>query len=74
MGSDTRVARLTGLRVGAVERLRRHTYSALATLALLTIFAVAFQVGDRLLRLLLVFAFLGLLVWSFSRSTHQVLS
>ena len=63
MGSDTRVARaVPRLWADSVERLRRHTYSAFATLALLAIFAVAFQVGDRLSRLLLVLVFLGLLV------------
>ncbi len=51
-----------GYGLDSVERLRRHTYSAFATLALLAIFAVAFQVGDRLSRLLLVLVFLGLLV------------
>jgi Undecaprenyl-phosphate galactose phosphotransferase WbaP len=51
-----------GYGLDSVERLRRHTYSAFATLALLAIFAVAFQVGDRLSRLLLFLVFLGLLV------------
>ena len=50
-----------GYGLDSVERLRRHTYSAVAPLALLAIFALAFQVGDRLSRLLLVLVFLGLL-------------
>jgi FlaA1/EpsC-like NDP-sugar epimerase len=51
-----------GYGLDSIERLRRHTYSAVATVALLTIFAAAFQVGDRLSRLLLALVFLGLLV------------
>jgi Undecaprenyl-phosphate galactose phosphotransferase WbaP len=51
-----------GYGLDPVERLRRHTYSAVATLALLAIFALAFEVGDRLSRPLLVLVFLGLLV------------
>lgn len=45
----------------SVERLRRHTYSVFATLAILAVFAVGFQVGDLLSRLLLLLAFSGLL-------------
>ncbi len=51
-----------GYGLDSVERLRRHTYSVFATLALLAVFAVAFQVADRLSRLLLALVFLGLLV------------
>ena len=46
---------------GSVERLRQHTYSVFATLAILAVFALAFQIGDSLSRLLLVLAFVGLL-------------
>jgi FlaA1/EpsC-like NDP-sugar epimerase len=56
---------LLGLYLGygldSPERLRRHAYSVFATLAVLAIFAVGFQVGDLLSRILLAFAFLGLL-------------
>jgi Undecaprenyl-phosphate galactose phosphotransferase WbaP len=50
-----------GYGLGSPERLRRHTYSVLATLALLAVVAVGFQVGNLLSRILLAFAFLGLL-------------
>lgn len=50
-----------GYGLDSVERLRRHAYSVFATLAMLAIFAVAFQVGDLLSRLLIGSAFLGLL-------------
>lgn len=50
-----------GYGLDAVERLRRHTYSVLAALALLAILALGFQVGDLLSRLLLGLALLGLL-------------
>jgi Undecaprenyl-phosphate galactose phosphotransferase WbaP len=50
-----------GYGLDSAERLRRHTYSVFATLAVLAIFAVGFQVGNLLSRLLLAFAFLGLL-------------
>jgi Undecaprenyl-phosphate galactose phosphotransferase WbaP len=50
-----------GYGLDSAERLRRHTYSVFATLAILAIFAVAFQVGDRISRLLLALVFLGLL-------------
>lgn len=45
-----------------VEQLRRHTYSVFATLSITAIFALAFQFGDLLSRLLLVEGFLGLLL------------
>ena len=51
-----------GYGLDAVERLRRHTYSVFAALAVLAIFALALQVGDSLSRLLLVLAFVGLLM------------
>ena len=47
-----------------VEELRRHTYSVFATLSITAIFALAFQFGDLLSRLLLVGGFLGLLLLS----------
>src|SRR5215207_3541317 len=50
-----------GYGLDSAERLRRHTYSIFATLAILAIFAVGFQVGNLLSRILLAFAFLGLL-------------
>jgi Undecaprenyl-phosphate galactose phosphotransferase WbaP len=50
-----------GYGLDSTERLRRHAYSVFATLAVLAIFAVGFQVGDLLSRILLAFAFLGLL-------------
>jgi Undecaprenyl-phosphate galactose phosphotransferase WbaP len=50
-----------GYGLNSTERLRRHTYSVCATLAILAVFAVGFQVGDLLSRILLAFAFLGLL-------------
>jgi len=51
-----------GYGLDSVEQLRRHTYSVFAVLAILAIFAMAFQVGDLLSRLLLGLVFLSLLV------------
>jgi Undecaprenyl-phosphate galactose phosphotransferase WbaP len=51
-----------GYGLDSVEQLRRHTYSVFVTLAILTIFAVAFQMGTSLSRLLLALVFLGMLV------------
>ena len=51
-----------GYGLESVERLRRHTYSVFATLAILAMFAVALQIGDLLSRLLLMSAFVGLLL------------
>ena len=51
-----------GYGLDAVKRLRRHTYSVFAALAVLAIFALAVQVGNSLSRLLLVLAFLGILI------------
>ena len=51
-----------GYGLDSVERLRRHTYSVFATLAILAMFALAFQVGNSLSRLMLVLAFAGLLL------------
>ena len=51
-----------GYGLDRVEELRRHTYSVLATGATTATFAVAFQTGERLSRLLLLMGFLGLLI------------
>src|SRR5215218_10737935 len=50
-----------GYGLDSAESLRRHTHSVFATLAVLAVFAVGTQVGDLLSRILLAFAFLGLL-------------
>jgi Undecaprenyl-phosphate galactose phosphotransferase WbaP len=51
-----------GYGLDSVEHLRRHTYATFATLAILAIFALGFQLGSQLSRLLLALVFLGLLV------------
>lgn len=51
-----------GYGLNSVEQLRRHTYASFATLAILAIFALGFQVGEAISRLLLILVFLGLLV------------
>ena len=51
-----------GYGLDPVEQLRRHTYAAFAALAMLAIFALGFQLGLLLSRLLLAFVFLGLLI------------
>jgi Undecaprenyl-phosphate galactose phosphotransferase WbaP len=51
-----------GYGLGRVEELRRATYAVFVAAALTAIFAVAFQVGHQLSRLLLVSILLGLLV------------
>lgn len=53
-----------GYGLDQVEELRRQTYAVLATLAIATIFALIFQVGDSLSRLLLVLGFMGLAVFA----------
>jgi Undecaprenyl-phosphate galactose phosphotransferase WbaP len=53
-----------GYGMDAVEELRRQSYSVGATLAIVAIFALTFQVGDLLSRLLLGLGFLILLVVS----------
>jgi Undecaprenyl-phosphate galactose phosphotransferase WbaP len=50
-----------GYGLNSAERLRRHTYSVFATLGVLAVVAVGFQLGNLLSRILLAFAFLGLL-------------
>ena len=51
-----------GYGLDQAEELRRQTYAVLATLAVTAIFALAFQLGDLLSRLLLILGFLGLLL------------
>jgi Undecaprenyl-phosphate galactose phosphotransferase WbaP len=51
-----------GYGISSAEQLRRHTYAVFATLSILAIFALGFQIGDSLSRLLLALVFLGLLV------------
>jgi Undecaprenyl-phosphate galactose phosphotransferase WbaP len=46
------------------EELRRQTYATMATLAFAAIFALAFQIGDGISRLLVGLLFLGLLLLS----------
>lgn len=50
-----------GYGMDEAEELRRQTYALLATLASTAILALAFQVGDRLSRFLLILVFTGLL-------------
>jgi Undecaprenyl-phosphate galactose phosphotransferase WbaP len=51
-----------GYGLDSVEQLRRHMYAVIATMAMLAIFALGFQVGDELSRLILTLFFLGLLL------------
>jgi FlaA1/EpsC-like NDP-sugar epimerase len=51
-----------GYGLDAPEGLRRHTYSVFAALAILSVFAIGFQVGNQLSRMLLILAFPGLLL------------
>ncbi len=53
-----------GYGLDSVEVLRRHAYSVFVALAVLAIFATGFQVGGLLSRLMLVFMFSGLLIFS----------
>jgi Undecaprenyl-phosphate galactose phosphotransferase WbaP len=50
-----------GYGLDSAEKLRRHTYSVFATLAMLAIFALGIRVGELLSRPLMAVAFLGLL-------------
>jgi Undecaprenyl-phosphate galactose phosphotransferase WbaP len=50
-----------GYGLNPAERLRRHTYSVFGALAILAVFATAFQIGILLSRLLLALGFTGLL-------------
>ncbi len=51
-----------GYGLSSVERLRRHTYSVFAALALLTFSFAALQLDNRLPRPLLMLGFMGLLI------------
>jgi len=51
-----------GYGLDAAEQLRRHTYATLATLAILAVFALGFQAGELLSRLILAVVFSGLLI------------
>ena len=53
-----------GYGLDQTEELRRQTYAVAATLAIVSVFALAFQVGDLLSRLLLVSGFLGLMLFA----------
>lgn len=53
-----------GYGMNEVEELRRQTYASLATLAIAATFALAFQIGDAVSRLLVGLVFLGLLLFS----------
>jgi len=62
IGLRTLLGLYPGYGFDSAERLRRHTYATFATLSILAIFALGFQIGDSLSRLLLALVFLGLLV------------
>ena len=51
-----------GYGLDQVEVLRRHAYSVFATVAITAVFAVAFQYGYLLSRLMLILGFLGVLL------------
>lgn len=51
-----------GYGLNQAEELRRQAYAVPAALAVTSVFALAFEVGDLLSRLLLVSGFLGLLL------------
>ena len=51
-----------GYGLGAVEEVRRHTYAALAALAMLAVFAVGFRLSGTLSRSVVVLFFSGLLI------------
>jgi Undecaprenyl-phosphate galactose phosphotransferase WbaP len=53
-----------GYGLGQVEELRRQTLATVATLAVVSVFALAFQVGTLLSRMLLALGFLGLLFFA----------
>ncbi|MEJ7871376.1 MAG: undecaprenyl-phosphate galactose phosphotransferase WbaP [Rubrobacteraceae bacterium] len=53
-----------GYGMDSVEELRRHTYTVFATLATLAVFAMGFQAGGLISRLLLLLVFLGLLFFA----------
>lgn len=62
VGSRALLGLYPGYGLDQTEELRRQTHAVLATLAVTTVFAVAFHVGDLLSHLPLVFGFLGLSV------------
>ena len=62
VGLRTLLGLYPGYGMDSVEELRRHTYTVFATLAILAVFAVGFQAGGLLSRLLLLIVFLGFLV------------
>ncbi len=51
-----------GYGLGQTEELRRQTQAVLTTMAITTVFAFSFQIGDAISRLLLVLGFAGLAV------------
>ncbi len=53
-----------GYGMDSVEQLRRHTYSVVATLSMLGIFVIGFQIGSLPSRLLILLVFLGLLFFA----------
>lgn len=62
IGSRALLGLYPGYGMDSVEGLRRHVYALLATLAVVAIFALGFQLENKLSRLLLISAFLGLLI------------
>jgi len=62
IGSRALLGLYPGYGMDAVEGLRRHVYALLATLAVVAIFALGFQFGGLLSRLLLLSVFFGLLI------------
>lgn len=53
-----------GYGLNEAEELRRQTYALLATLAFAAVFALAFQIGDFISRLMVGLVFVGLLLFS----------
>jgi hypothetical protein len=53
-----------GYGLDAVQELRRHTFSSLAALGVLAIFALSFHIAELLSRMLLGLAFAGLLLFA----------
>jgi Undecaprenyl-phosphate galactose phosphotransferase WbaP len=62
VGLRTCLGLYPGYGLDQTEELRRQTYAVAATLAIVSVFALAFHVGDLLSRLLLVSGFLGLML------------
>ena len=61
MGIRSLMGLYPGYGLDSAERLRRHTYSVFVSLAVVVVFATAFQVGASLSLLLLALGFTGLL-------------